>query len=107
MERGKGNSTQPTVVGNEDAWKKYYFSCPKEKGGMRLSVMKLEKKPHNSSSMASRTVCRSHDTESYPPELDNSRQLRVLTKRLKRSERDGCQVERQDRKATYRTKQLK
>lgn len=48
-----------------------------------------------------------HDTESYPPELDNSRQLRVLTKRLKRSERDGCQVERQERKATYRTKQLK
>lgn len=87
---------------------KILFFLPEGKGGIRLSVMKLEKKkPHNPSSMPSRTVCRSHDTESYPPELDNSRQLRVLTKRLKRSERDGCQVERQDRKATYRTKQLK
>lgn len=80
----------------------------KKRGGdATLSDEARKKKPHNPSSMASRTVCRSHDTESCPPELDNSRQLRILTKRLKRSERDGCQVERQDRKATYRTKQLK
>lgn len=53
MERGKGNST---VAGN--AWKKIIFFLTERKRGMQLSVMKLEKKPHNSSSIASRTVCR-------------------------------------------------